>query len=116
MMAKKTIKEEEVNLYLNKYKEIKNNKKEVDKLFDTIEKNVKFCGTSAIEDKLQDGVPETINTLIACNIHIWLLTGDKVDTSLEIAKSSNLINDNMFLIFLTFDGGNIENKLRKKRI
>ena len=113
MMAKKTIKEEDVNLYLNKYKEIKNNKKEVDKLFDTIEKNVKFCGTSAIEDKLQDGVPETINTLIACNIHIWLLTGDKVDTSLEIAKSSNLINDNMFLIFLTFDGGNIENKLRK---
>ena len=113
MMAKKTITEEDVNLYLNKYKEIKNNKKEVDKLFDTIEKNVRFCGTSAIEDKLQDGVPETINTLIACNIHIWLLTGDKVDTSLEIAKSSNLINDNMFLIFLTFDGGSIENKLRK---
>ena len=113
MMAKKTLKEEDVNLYLNKYKEIKNNKKEIEKLFETIEKNVKFCGTSAIEDKLQDGVPETINTLIACNIHIWLLTGDKVDTSLEIAKSSNLINDNMFLIFLTFNGGSIENKLRK---
>ena len=113
MIAKKNLKEEEVKLYLEKYRTIKNNKEELVKLYDIIEKNVKFCGTSAIEDKLQDGVPETINTLIACNIHIWLLTGDKVDTSLEIAKSSNLINDNMFLIFLTFDGGSIENKLRK---
>ena len=113
MIAKKNLKEEDVKLYLEKYKTIKNNKEELVKLYDSIEKNVKFYGTSAIEDKLQDGVPETINTLIACNIHIWLLTGDKVDTSLEIAKSSNLINDNMFLIFLTFDGGSIENKLRK---
>ena len=113
MIAKKTLKEEEVKTYLNRYKIVKNNKDELDKLYNSIEKNVKFCGTSAIEDKLQDGVPETINTLIACNIHIWLLTGDKVDTSLEIAKSSNLINDNMFLIFLTYDGGSIEEKLRE---
>ena len=113
MIAKKTLKEEDVKLYLDTLKNIKNNKDELDKLYNSIEKNVKFCGTSAIEDKLQDGVPESINTLIACNIHIWLLTGDKVDTSLEIAKSSNLINDNMFLVFLTYDGGSIEEKLRR---
>ena len=113
MIGKKTLTEEEVKSYLDEFKTVKNNKREVEKLYDIIEKDVKYCGTSAIEDKLQDGVPETINTLIACNIHIWLLTGDKVDTSLEIAKSSNLINDNMFLIFLTYDGGSIEYKLRK---
>jgi len=113
MIGKKTLKEEEVKEYLDDFKRVKNDKDELDKLYNIIEKNVKFCGTSAIEDKLQDGVPETINTLIACNIHIWLLTGDKVDTSLEIAKSSNLINDNMFLIFLTYEGGSIEEKLRR---
>ena len=36
-----------------------------------------------------------------------------MDNSLKIAKSSNLINDNMFLIFLTYDGGSIEDKLRR---
>ena len=113
MIGKKTLKEEEVKEYLDDFKRVKNDKDELDKLYNIIEKNVKFCGTSAIEDKLQDGVPETINTLIACNIHIWLLTGDKVDTSLEIAKSSNLINDNMFLIFLTYEEGSIEEKLRR---
>ena len=113
MIGKKTLKEKEVKEYLDDFKRVKNDKDELDKLYNIIEKNVKFCGTSAIEDKLQDGVPETINTLIACNIHIWLLTGDKVDTSLEIAKSSNLINDNMFLIFLTYEEGSIEEKLRR---
>ena len=113
MIGKKTLKETEVKEYLDDFKRVKNDKDELDKLYNIIEKNVKFCGTSAIEDKLQDGVPETINTLIACNIHIWLLTGDKVDTSLEIAKSSNLINDNMFLIFLTYEEGSIEEKLRR---
>ena len=113
MMAKKKLKEEEVESFIESARNLKNDKVGLNKLYEITEKKVKFCGISAIEDKLQDGVPETINTLIACNIHIWLLTGDKVDTSIEIAKSSNLINDNMFLIFLTFDGGSISQKLIK---
>ena len=36
-----------------------------------------------------------------------------MDNSLKIAKSSNLVNDNMFSIFLTYDGGSIEDKLRR---
>ena len=46
-------------------------------LYDTSEKQLDYVGVSAIEDKLQDGVPETIEKLISANIRIWVLTGDK---------------------------------------
>lgn len=39
--------------------------------------SVKLLGATAIEDKLQDGVPQTIETLAKAHIKIWVLTGDK---------------------------------------
>lgn len=38
---------------------------------------VQLLGATAIEDKLQEGVPETIALLSLTNIKIWVLTGDK---------------------------------------
>lgn len=38
----------------------------------------KLLGATAIEDKLQEGVPETISCLTLANIKIWVLTGDKL--------------------------------------
>lgn len=46
-------------------------------LYDSQEKNLDYIGSSAIEDKLQYGVPETIDMLIKANIKVWVLTGDK---------------------------------------
>jgi len=34
------------------------------------------------------------------NIKFWVLTGDKIETAIEIAKSCNLINDNYKQIIL----------------
>lgn len=42
-----------------------------------IEHSFKIVGASAIEDKLQDMVPETISLLMSANIRVWVLTGDK---------------------------------------
>ena len=50
-------------------------------------------GCSAIEDELQEEVPETIQKLMDAQIKIWVLTGDKQETAIEIGKSCNLIND-----------------------
>jgi magnesium-transporting ATPase (P-type) len=44
---------------------------------DLIEVNLDFVGCTAIEDKLQDEVPETIALLLKNNIKVWVLTGDK---------------------------------------
>lgn len=50
-----------------------------------IEKNLILIGCSAIEDKLQEGVPSCIETLSKAGIKIWVLTGDKMETAINIA-------------------------------
>ena len=57
-----------------------------------IEKDFQFVGITAIEDKLQQGVPETIELLRRAGIKIWMLTGDKLATAVQIATSCNLVN------------------------
>ena len=55
-----------------------NNKEEMTaKAAEEIEMHLTLVGATAIEDKLQDGVPETIAQLLEANIHVWVLTGDK---------------------------------------
>ena len=49
----------------------------VDAVYEEIERDMILLGATAIEDKLQDGVPETIANLALAGIKIWVLTGDK---------------------------------------
>lgn len=48
----------------------------------------------------QDGVPETISSLLKANIYVWVLTGDKQETAINIAHSAALINSSIPLIIL----------------
>jgi magnesium-transporting ATPase (P-type) len=57
-----------------------------------IESNLMLAGLTAVEDQLQDGVPQTIATLRCAGIKIWLLTGDKQTTALSTAQAASLIN------------------------
>ena len=63
-----------------------------------IECNIFIVGATAIEDKLQRGVPETIATLGEAGIKLWVLTGDKRETAVEIGYSTNVLTPNMHLI------------------
>ena len=56
-----------------------------------------LVGCTAVEDKLQDMVPETIVRLARAQIKLWVLTGDKQETAIEIARSTNLITPGMKL-------------------
>jgi phospholipid-translocating ATPase len=47
-----------------------------------LEHDLHLLGATAIEDKLQDGVPETIADLKRAGIKIWVLTGDKLETAI----------------------------------
>lgn len=49
--------------------------------------NLQLLGATAIEDKLQDNVPETIETLLKADIKVWILTGDKQETAINIGES-----------------------------
>ena len=48
-------------------------------------------GATAIEDKLQDGVPEILADLRQAGIKVWMLTGDKVGTAKNIATACNIL-------------------------
>uniref|UniRef100_A0A663N7L0 Phospholipid-transporting ATPase n=2 Tax=Strigidae TaxID=30459 RepID=A0A663N7L0_ATHCN len=85
-------------------------------LYEEIEKDLMLLGATAIEDKLQDGVPQTIETLAKANIKIWVLTGDKQETAMNIGYSCNLLNDDMEDVFI-IEGStsdDVLNELRKK--
>uniref|UniRef100_A0A8D0SEU0 Phospholipid-transporting ATPase n=1 Tax=Sus scrofa TaxID=9823 RepID=A0A8D0SEU0_PIG len=68
--------------------------------YDTIEKKFLLLGATAIEDRLQARVPETIANLLKANIRIWLLTGDKEETAVNIAYSCKLLSGHMLHIQL----------------
>ncbi|KAF0682476.1 Aste57867_25428 [Aphanomyces stellatus] len=56
-----------------------------------IERDLQLLGMTAIEDRLQDGVPEAIGGLLAAGIRVWVLTGDKEETAVNIGHACNLI-------------------------
>eukprot|EP01083_Nonionella_stella_P108624 316095_1 len=60
------------------------------------ERGFRVLGATAIEDKLQPGVPETLSKMQAAGLKVWVLTGDKVETAINIARSANLITERMF--------------------
>ncbi|RZF38045.1 hypothetical protein LSTR_LSTR006444 [Laodelphax striatellus] len=65
-----------------------------------IEQNLTLIGATGIEDRLQEGVPETISSLRAAGIVMWVLTGDKPETAINVAYSARLFSPNMELLKL----------------
>ncbi|GAU27129.1 hypothetical protein TSUD_104380 [Trifolium subterraneum] len=69
-----------------------------------VEHDLEILGVTAIEDRLQDGVPETIETLRKAGINFWMLTGDKQNTAIQIALSCNFISPEPKGQLLLIDG------------
>jgi len=75
-----------------------------------IECDLNLLGATAIEDKLQEGVPEAIESLRQAGIKVWVLTGDKQETAISIGLSCKLLVPDMEQIIIN---GNSENECRK---
>ncbi|XP_062897993.1 phospholipid-transporting ATPase ID-like isoform X3 [Mobula hypostoma] len=69
-------------------------------VYEEIEQEMMLLGATAIEDKLQEGVPETIAILTLANIKIWVLTGDKPETAVNIGYSCKMLTDDLAEVFL----------------
>ncbi|XP_077377783.1 phospholipid-transporting ATPase ID-like [Festucalex cinctus] len=72
----------------------------LEQLYEEIETDLLLLGATAIEDKLQDGVPQTIEQLSKADIKIWVLTGDKQETAENIGYSCNLLREEMNDVFV----------------
>jgi phospholipid-translocating ATPase len=73
-----------------------------------IEQELMLIGGTAIEDRLQDGVPDAIALLGRAGIKLWVLTGDKVETAINIGFSCNLLNNDMDLIVFDIQDENLD--------
>lgn len=78
--------EDEYRIWSEKYHEasvaLENRDEKVEAVSDEIEHELRLLGATAIEDRLQDGVPETIADLKAAGIKMWVATGDKLETAI----------------------------------
>jgi len=74
---------------------------EVAKAFDTIEMDLTLLGATGVEDKLQEAVQETLESLKAAGIIIWILTGDKLETAVNIAFSCGHFQRGMEMLELS---------------
>ncbi|EPY32220.1 phospholipid-translocating ATPase [Strigomonas culicis] len=66
----------------------------VQEAMDVLERDMTPVGVSGVEDELQDDVVVTLETLRMCGIKRWVLTGDKVETAVTIARSTRLLERN----------------------
>ena len=98
----KELTEESYNAWMEEYervcedpvqKELRKNKKpnRIDELQFQMENGLILQGATAIEDGLQEGVPEALAQLTDAGIHVWMITGDKVGTAKNIAVACNLL-------------------------
>ncbi|XP_044597784.1 phospholipid-transporting ATPase VA [Cotesia glomerata] len=103
--GKRVLTESEFDLWKQKYVEAElsaseNREKKIRECYSLLESNLKLVGATGIEDKLQEGVPEAIATLISAGIVVWVLTGDKPETAVNIAYSARLFTPSMQLLRL----------------
>jgi len=101
VLGVRILSEEEVEEWLATHKaaakSIKDREKKLTRCALAIEKDLHIVGATAIEDRLQDGVPETIHNLEEAGIKLWVLTGDKRETAIEIGYSTKVLTPKMHL-------------------
>lgn len=78
---------------------------------DMIEQELELCAATAIEDKLQKGVPEAIDKLRRAKIKMWMLTGDKRETAINIGYSCRLIKDYSTVTVLDHETGEVDQSI-----
>lgn len=95
VFTKRLISQEEYDNWIKEFDEANNSFIDrICKLSDVagkIERDLNFVGITAIEDRLQEGVSDCIENLSIAGIKIWLITGDKIETAINVAQSCNLL-------------------------
>uniref|UniRef100_A0A671XBI4 Phospholipid-transporting ATPase n=1 Tax=Sparus aurata TaxID=8175 RepID=A0A671XBI4_SPAAU len=94
-IAKKVLEEEEYEVWLKRHllaeSSIENREELLLDSAERLETNLTLLGTTGILDRLQEEVPETIEALQRAGIKVWVLTGDKKETAINIAYACKLL-------------------------
>lgn len=98
-------------IYLEATTSLVDRQKLIENAGEIIEQNFDLAGATAIEDKLQKGVPETIDKLRRANIKMWMLTGDKRETAINIAHSARICKNYSEVIILDHTTREVEQRM-----
>ena len=105
VLARKKITQLEYSKFSEEYEkamnDLNNREKKIKILQSEFENGLQVIGATVIEDKLQDQVPESIKDFIKAGIKVWVLTGDKMETAINIGHSTNLISKGLLLLKLS---------------
>nr|POE83135.1 putative phospholipid-transporting atpase 9 [Quercus suber] len=106
VLAYRELDEEEYNKFNEEFTGAKNSvsadhEEMMEEVAEKIEKDLILLGATAVEDKLQNGVPECIDKLAQAGIKIWVLTGDKMETAINIGFACCLLRQGMKQIVIS---------------
>lgn len=102
-ISQRVLNEQDFKGWFERYREanalIDDSKDEIiDKLNEELERDLTLLGGTAIEDRLQQGVPDSISILSDAGLKLWVLTGDRIETAINIGFSCNLLGNDMKLL------------------
>ena len=98
-------------VYLDATTSLVDRQEMIERAGELVEKDFELAGATAIEDKLQSGVPEAIDKLRRANIKLWMLTGDKRETAINIGQSCRLIKDYSTITILDHEAGEVSQRI-----
>lgn len=115
LFADKVIPEEDYAAWKKLYQDattaLVNRQERIEAAGEVIEQGFNLLGASAIEDKLQKGVPETIEKLRRANMKIWMLTGDKRETAINIAHAARICQPGSEVYIIDSTKGDLEGQM-----
>ncbi|XP_052726398.1 probable phospholipid-transporting ATPase 4 isoform X4 [Vigna angularis] len=85
----------------------------LDQVSDVMERELILVGATAVEDKLQKGVPQCIDKLAQAGLKIWVLTGDKMETAINIGFACSLLRQGMRQICITMNSDSATNDAKE---
>ena len=102
--------------YLDASTSLVNRHEMIEKAGAQVESDLELAGATAIEDKLQKGVPEAIEKLRRAKIKLWMLTGDKRETAMNIGRSCRLIKDYSSITILDHEIGEVSQRIAERTL
>ncbi|KAL1293214.1 hypothetical protein HN51_053864 [Arachis hypogaea] len=105
-LSYKRLDEEEYSAWNNEFQKAKTSvgvdrEATLERVSEMMEKDLILVGATAVEDKLQKGVPQCIDKLAQAGLKIWVLTGDKMETAINIGFACSLLRQGMKQICIT---------------
>uniref|UniRef100_A0A8C2DF44 Phospholipid-transporting ATPase n=1 Tax=Cyprinus carpio TaxID=7962 RepID=A0A8C2DF44_CYPCA len=116
-VAKKVLEEQEYKAWLKRHEyaetSIENREELLLESAERLETNLTLLGASGIVDRLQEEVPETIEALQEAGIKVWVLTGDKQETAINIAFACKLIRPTDHILMANCDSKELQHEIRQ---